>query len=115
MHEAPAPRVVDPHAQVRQRPAARSAPHLDIELVARRSALRAAALDEPFELLPKGVVHPYARRLAGDLPRLAALRNGLRERMRHSPLMDASGFTEGIEAAYRMMWCRWCAMEGQAP
>lgn len=56
-----------------------------------------------------------AATLAGDLPRLAALRNGLRERMRHSPLMDASGFTEGIEAAYRMMWCRWCAMEGQAP
>jgi protein O-GlcNAc transferase len=51
----------------------------------------------------------YARiatELARDLPRLAALRRGLRERMRVSPLMDAARLTRHLEAAYRGMWDR---------
>jgi predicted O-linked N-acetylglucosamine transferase (SPINDLY family) len=50
--------------------------------------------------------------LAGDLPRLGKLRATLRERMRGCPLMDASAFTRGIEAAYREMWRRWLAGPG---
>lgn len=44
--------------------------------------------------------------LANDLPRLAALRSGLRERLRASPLMDAPRFTRNLEAAYCEMFKR---------
>jgi predicted O-linked N-acetylglucosamine transferase (SPINDLY family) len=47
--------------------------------------------------------------LAADLPRLADLRSGLRERMQRSPLTDAPRFTRNLEALFRSMWQRWCA------
>ncbi|TKC81483.1 tetratricopeptide repeat protein [Trinickia terrae] len=50
-----------------------------------------------------------AVQLANDLPRLAALRAGLRSRMEHSPLMDGARFARGIEGAFRQMWREWCA------
>jgi protein O-GlcNAc transferase len=50
-----------------------------------------------------------AVKLARDLSRLSALREGLRDRMRSSPLMDAPRFARNIEAAYRAMWRQWCA------
>jgi predicted O-linked N-acetylglucosamine transferase (SPINDLY family) len=46
--------------------------------------------------------------LTEDLPRLKEVRRTLRQRMEHSPLMDASRFARNIEAAYRRMWQRWC-------
>ena len=36
------------------------------------------------------------------------LRASLRQRMARSPLLDASGYTRGLEEAYRAMWQRWC-------
>ena len=50
--------------------------------------------------------------LAKDQARLKDLRSGLRQRMQHSPLMDAVGFTRGIEQAFRGMWRDWCG-QGQ--
>jgi predicted O-linked N-acetylglucosamine transferase (SPINDLY family) len=56
---------------------------------------------------PQGYVE-IAAKLAADLPRLAELRAGLRQRMQGSPMMDAPGFTRELERAYRGMWEKWC-------
>ena len=45
--------------------------------------------------------------LAADLPRLAALRAGLRSEMQHSALMDETGFARHVEAAYQEMFDNW--------
>jgi predicted O-linked N-acetylglucosamine transferase (SPINDLY family) len=52
--------------------------------------------------------------LALDLPRLAALRSTLRQRMERSPLMDAPKFARSIEASYRQMWRAWCEAGSEA-
>ena len=52
-----------------------------------------------------------AVRLANDLSRLSTLRATLRERMEHSPLMDAPRFARNVEAAYRSMWRHWCTSQ----
>ena len=49
-----------------------------------------------------------AVRAAQDTAKLARLRSELRSRMQASPLLDASGFTRKIEAAFRDMWVEWC-------
>jgi len=46
--------------------------------------------------------------LASDVERLANLRAGMRDRVRGSALMDAAGFTRGLEEEYRRMWGAWC-------
>jgi predicted O-linked N-acetylglucosamine transferase (SPINDLY family) len=48
--------------------------------------------------------------LAGDLPRLMALRQTLRQRMSQSPLMDGPRFAQSIEAAYRSAWEAYCRL-----
>lgn len=50
----------------------------------------------------------FAAALAGDLAALAALRSGLRERLKGSPLADIGAYVAALEAAYRAMWRRWC-------
>jgi len=49
-----------------------------------------------------------AVQLAQQPDRLTALREQLRERLRHAPLCDAPGFTRNLEAALRDIWARWC-------
>ena len=64
--------------------------------------------------LPELVAHTdeafvrSAVELSRDLPRLAAMRAGLRARMEASPLMDAPRFAANIESAYRRMWRAHC-------
>jgi len=53
--------------------------------------------------------------LARDLTDLAALRAGLRERMRASPLADGAGFARTVEVAYRTLWRDWCAAQHARP
>lgn len=48
-------------------------------------------------------------RLATDRGFLDAQREGLRERMRRSALMDEAGYARAVEAGYRTAWRRWCA------
>lgn len=50
-------------------------------------------------------------RLASDVDRLESLRAELRTRIEGSVVMDARGFAERLEAAYRKMWHTWCAAE----
>ena len=45
---------------------------------------------------------------AGDLERLARLRNGLRQQVLASPIFDAPRFAGHFEAALRGMWAQWC-------
>jgi len=46
---------------------------------------------------------------AGDIPALADLRSGLRERVRRSPLCDAPRFGRHLGDALRHAWREWCA------
>jgi len=52
-----------------------------------------------------------ALKLAGDVARLQGYRRELRERFRRSPLMDSVPLTRNVEAAFRMMWRRYCAVQ----
>jgi predicted O-linked N-acetylglucosamine transferase (SPINDLY family) len=52
-----------------------------------------------------------ARRLAADVTALAALRQGLRERVARSSLLDAERFVRQLESAYRQAWRDWCARD----
>jgi predicted O-linked N-acetylglucosamine transferase (SPINDLY family) len=63
--------------------------------------------DTPEEFVAK------ATGLASDTGRLAALREGVRERVRRSALCDEAGFTRGLEAAYRDLWRRRAQAVGQ--
>ena len=47
-----------------------------------------------------------ARDLASDLPRLAALRSGMRERLVRSRLLDARSFTVDFESLLHSAWTR---------
>jgi predicted O-linked N-acetylglucosamine transferase (SPINDLY family) len=46
--------------------------------------------------------------LAGDLPRLATLRAGLRQRMAASPLCDGKRFAADLTTVVRDVWRDWC-------
>jgi protein O-GlcNAc transferase len=49
---------------------------------------------------------------ASDPAALGALRSGLREKMRRSPLCDAPRFGRGLGSAMRETWRAWCSERG---
>ncbi len=49
-----------------------------------------------------------AAKLASDIPRLAALRGGIREELSRSTLCDGRSYAAKIERIYREAWIRWC-------
>jgi predicted O-linked N-acetylglucosamine transferase (SPINDLY family) len=71
------------------------------------SILGHAGLAELVAATPDGYVEK-AVALARDGERLAALRSGLRARLRSSALLDTQGFTRALERAYRDLWRRAC-------
>jgi protein O-GlcNAc transferase len=50
-----------------------------------------------------------AAALARQAEELAALRSGLRSRIRGSLLTDGAACARALEHAYRKMWVKWCA------
>jgi len=65
--------------------------------------------------LPEFIAHDtndyvnIAVALANDLPRLAELRVGMRERLKNSPLMNVPRFTKNLEEAYDVIWKKYLA------
>ncbi|NWG75033.1 MAG: tetratricopeptide repeat protein [Rubrivivax sp.] len=50
---------------------------------------------------------------ASDLPALAELRAGLRQRLLASPICDAPRFARNLETAFREMWRIWCEQQNR--
>jgi predicted O-linked N-acetylglucosamine transferase (SPINDLY family) len=71
------------------------------------SMMTAIGLPEFVARTPEEYVE-IAATFAGDLPRLAAIRAGMRERLNTSPLLDAARYTKNLEEAYRRVWKAWC-------
>ncbi len=74
------------------------------------SLLSAVGLERFLAATPEQYVD-LAVAVAGQPRELAALRTGLREAVRSSPLTDAAAYTQSLEEAYRRMWRRWCGGE----
>jgi len=72
-----------------------------------RAILKNVGLDELIADSASAYVD-LAVALSGDYPRLKRLRQGLREKMQASPLMDAEKMARGLEDAFRGMWQKWC-------
>jgi len=67
------------------------------------SVLSAAGLPE-FAAATQEEYIQIATTLANDLPRLAEIRTGMRERLKGSPLLDQQRFTRNLESIYRDGW-----------
>lgn len=67
------------------------------------SVLNAARLQEFAAATPEELIET-AVKLAGDLPRLAALRANMREHLAATPLFDQRRFTRNLENVYREVW-----------
>ncbi len=69
------------------------------------SVLQCVGLPEWIAQTPEQFV-ARATEAAGNVPRLAELRRGMRDRLSASPLCNGAAFTRHLEEAYRAMWRR---------
>ena len=74
------------------------------------SLLSNIGLPELIAQTPEAYV-ALALRLANDHQWLSDFRISLRDKIKCSPLTDASGFARTVETAYRTMWRRWCSCQ----
>lgn len=74
------------------------------------SMLRRVGLPNLVAALPGDYVQ-IAAQLAGDLPRLTALRAGLRNQVAKSPLCDHRRRAKQLDRVYKYMWRAWCAQD----
>jgi protein O-GlcNAc transferase len=72
------------------------------------SHLKAAGLDE-FIAVDQSAYAELAVALAADVPRLAGIRQSLRQRVAQSPLCDSRRLAQNLLALLREAWRRWCA------
>jgi predicted O-linked N-acetylglucosamine transferase (SPINDLY family) len=72
------------------------------------SILSAAGLAE-FAAATQEEYIQVATKFANDLPRLAEIRAGMRERLKGTPLLDQQGFTRNLEGIYREVWRRYAS------
>jgi predicted O-linked N-acetylglucosamine transferase (SPINDLY family) len=72
------------------------------------SILTNAGLPELIAQTPQQYVQT-ATALAGDLPRLARLRETMRDRLSASPLTNVPRFVQNLESIYRQLWRQWCS------
>ena len=72
------------------------------------SILSAAGVAEFAAATPEDYIQ-VASTFANDLPRLAAIRAGMRERLKRTPLLDQQRFTRNLESIYRDVWRRYAA------
>ena len=87
----------------------------DTELArATPAALRATGLADFVGATVEDYVAIGAR-IAADPARIAAVRAGLRERIRGSAAMDYAGFARTVEEAFRGMWRAFCSESPEAP
>jgi predicted O-linked N-acetylglucosamine transferase (SPINDLY family) len=74
------------------------------------SLLTAAGLPDLIAATPEEFVRKAAA-LAADRPALAALRAGLRDRLRASALCDGPAYARRMDSALRRMWRGWCGAD----
>jgi predicted O-linked N-acetylglucosamine transferase (SPINDLY family) len=75
-----------------------------------RNILEASSLSELVTTSPEDFV-ATALALAGDLPRLDALRRRVRPSFEAGPVCDEAGFTRRVEAAFGEMFDAWRSAE----
>ena len=73
------------------------------------TGLQALVVQDEISYLDKAV------ELTKDVAALRTFRSELRERLRHSPLLDARAFTLELEQGYRQCWAAWRHQQAIAP